>query len=73
MKVKPSLKLHLDTAILLLQGIKESLEVQEEHGQGVAGIPPEHSCTSIERRCVQARQEIRRVVQEIDPWWKGDE
>ena len=29
MKVKPSLKLHLDTAILLLQGIKESLEVQE--------------------------------------------
>lgn len=49
---------HLDTAILLMSGVKESLSVKPDYW-GI--IPPEHSAESIYRRCVQARQELLQV------------
>lgn len=49
---------HLDTAILLMEGVKESLSIQPDNW---GGIPPEHSRESIHRKCVQARQELLQV------------
>jgi|GEM_PF-3830775 len=57
-------KLHLQTADLLLEGIKESMEELEKEV-----IPaPEHSVNSVSRRIVQVRQELLRVQQELYPW-----
>ncbi len=49
---------HLDTAILLMSGVKESLSAELDQW-GV--IPLEHSRESIHCRCVQARQELLQV------------
>lgn len=54
---------HLNTAELLLSGIKESFIVEKDKW-GL--IPPEHSKESIKRRCVQARQELLMVMKELD-------
>ena len=49
---------HLDTAILLMEGVKESLSAEPDKW---GCIPSEHSRESIHRRCVQARQERLQV------------
>ena len=65
MKISDECKLHLQTADLLMQGIKESMEVREKSDYMP---PPEHSVNSISRRIVQVRQELLRVNQELHPW-----
>ncbi len=65
MKITDECKLHLQTADLLLQGIKESMEILEK---GEYLPPPEHSINSVSRRIVQVRQELLRVDQELHPW-----
>jgi hypothetical protein len=54
---------HLQTAELLLNGVKDSLRAENDKW-GI--IPPEHSKESIKRRCVQARQELLMVMKELD-------
>ena len=65
-----NLKLHLDTAELLLKGVKESLEVKpdtyESQGYTFKTIPPEHSDESICRRLVQIRQECLQVLKKMN-------
>lgn len=56
------LMLHLKTAELLIDGIKEAVN----HNDGGYWNPPEYSRESIKRRCVQARQELLRVMQEVE-------
>lgn len=51
---------HLETAKLLIMGIEESLD------RPSMNCPPEHSRQSILRRCIQARQELLRVYQEVN-------
>lgn len=65
MKITDECKMHLQTADLLLQGIKESMAVLEK---GEFLPPPEHSVNSVSRRIVQVRQELLRVDQELHPW-----
>lgn len=65
MKITDECKMHLQTADLLLQGIKESMVVLEK---GEFLPPPEHSVNSVSRRIVQVRQELLRVDQELHPW-----
>lgn len=57
------LMLHLKTAELLIQGIKESVKMNDG---GYLRDSPEYSRESIKRRCVQARQELLRVYQEVN-------
>ena len=64
MKITDECKLHLQTADLLLEGIKESMEELEKEAMPA----PEHSVNSISRRIVQVRQELLRVEQELHPW-----
>lgn len=65
-----NLKLHLDTAELLLKGVKESLNVKpdkyESQGYSFETIPPEHSDESICRRLVQIRQECLQVLKKMN-------
>jgi hypothetical protein len=65
-----NLKLHLDTAELLLKGVKESLDVKpntyESQGYTFETIPPEHSDESICRRLVQIRQECLQVLKKMN-------
>lgn len=56
------LRLHLLTARMLLDGISESVE----RNSGRPYEVPEYSRESIKRRCIQARQELLRVMQEVD-------
>lgn len=65
MKVKESTKNHLETARLLVEGCKESLSKMEESGN-IYFMPRQDSITSIKRRCIQARQELLQVCQELD-------
>lgn len=65
MEITDECKMHLQTADLLLQGIKESMAVLEK---GEFLPPPEHSVNSVSRRIVQVRQELLRVDQELHPW-----
>jgi hypothetical protein len=58
MKISEESVRHLDTAILLMEGVKESLSAEPDKWRC---IPPEHSRESIHRRCVQARQELLQV------------
>jgi hypothetical protein len=58
MKISEESARHLDTAILLMEGVKESLSAEPDKW---GCIPPEHSRESIHRRCVQARQELLQV------------
>ena len=60
-----NLKLHLDTAELLMKGVKESLNVPLEKAYGYEIVPPEHSDESIIRRCVQIRQELLQVIKKL--------
>lgn len=60
MKISEESARHLDTAILLMEGVKESLSAEPDKW---GCIPPEHSRESIHRRCVQARQELLQVCQ----------
>lgn len=62
MNVPKSLMLHLETTEKLLEGIRETLTVLKKDNW----IPPEHSCASIRRRVVQARQELLQIMREID-------
>lgn len=55
-------KNHLMTAIALLNGITESIQVVPDKYGDVA---PEHSTASIMRRCIQARQEILMVQKSL--------
>lgn len=55
------LALHLKTAELLIEGIKEAVN----RNDGLWGTP-EYSRESIKRRCVQARQELLRIYQEVN-------
>lgn len=64
MKITDECKLHLQTADLLLDGIKESMEELEKECMPA----PEHSLNSVSRRIVQVRQELLRVEQELHPW-----
>ena len=64
MKITDKCKLHLQTADLLLEGIKESMEELEKKAMPA----PEHSVNSVSRRIVQVRQELLRVEQELHPW-----
>lgn len=57
MKITDECKLHLQTADLLLEGIKESMEELEKGCMPA----PEHSVNSVSRRIVQVRQELLRV------------
>lgn len=65
-----NLKLHLDTAELLLKGVKESLNVKpntyELQGYTYEIIPPEHSDESVCRRLVQIRQECLQVLKKLN-------
>lgn len=65
MKVKESTKNHLETARLLIGSCKESLSKMEETGN-IYNMPRQDSITSIRRRCIQARQELLQVCQELD-------
>lgn len=65
MKITDECKLHLQTADLLLQGIKESMDELEKEVMPA----PEHSMNSVHRRIVQVRQELLRVDQELRPQW----
>lgn len=58
MKISEESARHLDTAILLMEGVKESLSAEPDEW---GCIPPEHSRESIHRRYVQARQELLQV------------
>ena len=64
MVISDKCRLHLETADLLLEGIKESLEELEKECMPA----PEHSVNSVSRRIVQVRQELLRVEQELRPW-----
>ena len=64
MKITDECKMHLQTADLLLQGIKESMEELEKEYMPA----PEHSVNSVSRRIVQVRQELLRVYQELHLW-----
>lgn len=64
MKITDECKLHLQTADLLLEGIKESMEELEKECMPAQ----EHSVNSVSRRIVQVRQELLRVEQELHPW-----
>ena len=64
-----NLKLHLDTAELLMKGVKESLDFTPPEICGYQIIPPEHSDESICRRLVQIRQECLQVLKKLN--YKG--
>ena len=64
MVISDKCRLHLETADLLLEGIKESVEELEKECMPA----PEHSVNSVSRRIVQVRQELLRVEQELRPW-----
>jgi len=64
MKITDKCRLHLQTADLLMEGIKESMEELEKEAMPA----PEHSVNSVSRRIVQARQELLRVEQELHSW-----
>lgn len=68
MKITNECKMHLQTADLLLQGIKESMDRLEQEQEQELIPPPEHSVNSVSRRIVQVRQELLRVDQELHPW-----
>lgn len=68
LKDNTSLMLHLQTAKNLIDGIMESID-EELKFNNYYGCPPEHSCESIKRRCIQARQELLRVYQEANNDW----
>lgn len=65
MKITDECKMHLQTADLLLQGIRESMAVLEK---GEFLPSPEHSVNSVSRRIVQVRQELLLVDRELHPW-----
>lgn len=63
MKISENCKRHIQTADLLMQGVKESMDVQI----GTEGmVSPEHSTESIKRRLIQARQELLTVSKQLD-------
>lgn len=64
MVISDKCRLHLETADLLLEGIKESMEELEKECMPA----PEHSVNSVSRHIVQVRQELLRVEQELRPW-----
>lgn len=65
MKLKQSTKNQLETARLLCEGIKESMEEMNKRGR-IDYMTPQHSVESIKRRCIQARQELLQVELGID-------
>jgi hypothetical protein len=65
MRLKQSTKYHLETARLLCEGIRESMEHMDKSGN-MEYMAPQDSITSIKRRCIQARQELLQVELGID-------
>ena len=65
MKLKQSTKNHLETARLLCEGIKESMEEMDKR-ERINCMTPQHSVEFIKRRCIQARQELLQVELGID-------
>lgn len=65
MKITDKARMHLDTAELLMQGMKESIKYNDKEP---GTPPPEHSAESIKRRCVQIRQELLMVEQGISAY-----
>lgn len=65
MRIPDNVKLHFETANLLMKGAKNSLNHIESLERAYL-IPKEHSITSIKRRIVQIRQELQMVSDEID-------
>lgn len=62
MRISKNVQKHLDTAELLIEGIRESLAVKPDCWDVV---PPQHSAESIKRRCIQARQELLQVEKAV--------
>ena len=58
MELSKEAQLHLDTAELLMKGIKESLKAKPDQW---GCVPREHSPASVKRRLVQIRQELLQV------------
>ena len=60
------LRLHLNTAFYLMEGLKESMAVDpiiSKYGSNTYyDYPREHSDESVIRRCVQLRQELLQVM-----------
>lgn len=57
---------HIDTAVLLAEGLSEAKdEILKEH-YVLYSSPPEYSKESIKRRCIQIRQELLMVIKELD-------
>jgi hypothetical protein len=65
MKITKEAEFHLNTAILLMKGIQESMEVKPDQW---GCIPREHSPASIKRRCVQIRQELLQVEKGVSAY-----
>ena len=65
MKENKNLVLHLKTADMLVEGIKEAVT----QNNGKPFTPQEYSRESVKRRCIQARKELLRVMQEVDYKW----
>lgn len=59
--------LHFKTALLLIQGVQESMKVKPDQWNNV---PPEHSAESIKRRLVQIRQELLQVEKGVKSSWR---
>lgn len=61
-------KQHLETAQLLMEGVSDSVDYiwsKTRAGEMYTDVPPEHSKESIKRRCVQIRQELLMVMNEL--------
>ena len=73
MEIPKTLELHLNTAKSLILGIEESISVikkaaadSESYMPNVPDVPKEHSKESIDRRLIQARQELLVVSKIFD-------
>ena len=67
---KKEVRLHFNTALYLMESLKESMTQDPEVYQSVVGYThhyynPEHSDESIIRRCIQIRQELLQVIKKL--------
>lgn len=74
MNIPENLMLHLNTAKSLIAGIEESIEAIKIADMSSAyfapDVPKEHSKESIDRRLIQARQELLVVSKIFDKLYK---
>ena len=70
MNIPENLVMHLNTAKALIIGIEESLaeikNADQKTGDCTPDVPKEHSKESIDRRLIQARQELLVVSKIFD-------